>query len=635
MSDICFVHMPVTQLGHPSMALSVLAAECRGAGIDTSVIYANLRFAKTISLKTYIKFTNYSSYLTMLGELLFKPYAGYPDVDEASDFFAYIKSELEASKQDIQIADMAMDAYNKIQPFINDYLDKLSDAVLATGCIAVGCDITYDQRNAALAIFKRIKEKNPRIITMLGGNSCTGEHGLGLVSYAPQVDCVFSGEADDIIVPITRMLKNGCSLNSINKKFPSLLIKGASIVTHARENLENSALPDFSDYFAELKRNRLDNNIKPCLLIEGSRGCWWGEKKRCTFCGIHTSKEMLQYREKSPQKIANELKTQAKLYGVNAFVFTDCILSFKHVNELPLLLTEKDDFHLFAEVKSNLSKEQLKNLKKAGFVSLQPGIESLQDDLLKLMNKGNRAIKHIEFLKHARACGIRIYWNLLHSIPFEELSYYEQTNKLMPVLTHLQAPIRSAAVIFQKNSVYTQKFVEYGLLLKPLPGYNYVGDFGGNFIELIAEYFLDYSGTLKSNPAIEKELDKISQNVINWRNCFNDGTGDRLTMYFDNDSIKIFDLRSISKTPLHTLSGSSKEIFLAADTVINIKDLRKKFACLPEKDFWEIIDDLESKSLIVRINDEILSLATMQPSLPYIRDPLLPAGKIIIGDELV
>lgn len=91
-------------------------------------------------------------------------------------------------------------------------------------------------------------------------------------------------------------------------------------------------MPDFRDFFAEIKRCGLEKNICPVLLIEGSRGCWWGEKHRCNFCGIHTSKETLCYRQKSVKKIVEELKQQAEIYNIKRFVFTDCILSNEHVN---------------------------------------------------------------------------------------------------------------------------------------------------------------------------------------------------------------------------------------------------------------------------------------------------------------
>lgn len=633
MSGVCFIHMPFAQLGHPSMALSVLAGECRANGIRTSVLYGNLRLARRSSLKKYLAFVQYLPYFTLIGELLFKPYAGYTDNHQPVEYFDYVRDQLIKSGQSEMILEQALTAYHELEPFIKDFIEELSDAVIASGCLAVGCDITYEQRNAALAILKRIKEKKPEIITLLGGNSCTGEHGQALVDYAKQIDYLFSGEADDIIVPVLRMFEKGASATAVNKIYPSVLIAGSQTCCHARENLEENVIPDFSDYFAELEHLDLQGKIRSCLLIEGSRGCWWGQKKRCSFCGIHTSEETLSYRQKSPEKIVEELRKQAAVYNIRAFVFTDCILSWEHINKLPLYLTEKDAFHLFAEVKSNLTQEQIWGLRKAGFISLQPGIESLQDDLLKLMNKGNRAIKHIELLKYGRTYGISMIWNLLSSMPFEETSYYEEMNKLLPWLTHLQPPIHLNKIIFQKNSCYTQRQEEYGLQLRPIYPYNFIGDFGDDFIERSAEYYQECSGRFKFSEPMLRILTTITENLDVWTQAFSGGNGDRLTMHEDEQGLDIFDLRKHSSMAIYRLEGNKKEIFLASASTVDLQTLQQRFPQIQQDELDDIIRELEGRHLIIKIGNEVLALATPQPSLAYVVDPLLPTGEIILGDE--
>lgn len=633
MNGVCFIHMPFAQLGHPSMALSVLAGECRASGVKTTVLYGNLRLAHHSSLKKYLAFVQYLPYFTLVGELLFKPYAGFSDNYQPSEYFDYVRKELAASSQSESLLEQALEAYRGLEPLIETFIEELSDEVIATGCIAVGCDITYEQRNAALAILKRIKEKKPEIITLLGGNSCTGEHGQALADYAGQVDYLFSGEADDIIVPVLRLLADGAAPEVINKAYPSVLIAGSETCSHARADLEANVLPDFSDYFDEVKKMGFDQQIKSCLLIEGSRGCWWGQQKRCSFCGIHTSEETLAYRQKSPEKIVAELRRQAELYQIKAFVFTDCILSWQHINELPLHLTEQDGFHLFAEVKSNLTETQIAGLRRAGFISLQPGIESLQDDLLRLMNKGNRAIKHIEILKYGRTYGISLIWNLLSCMPFEKISYYEEMNALLPWLTHLQPPIHLNKIIFQRNSRYTQQQEEYGLDLQPVYPYRFTGDFGNDFIERSAEYYLDRSEQFKFSPAMLQVLTAITENLAAWTQAFAGGNGDRLTMYADGEGLDILDLRRNSVQSVYRLEGTARKVFLAVASAIDLQTLRQSFGQLREQEFWAIIQDLEAKHLLIRIGNEVLGLATPQPSQAYVTEPLLPTGAIILGDE--
>ena len=65
---------------------------------------------------------------------------------------------------------------------------------------------------------------------------------------------------------------------------------------------------------------------------------------------------------------------------------------------------------MFYEVKSNLRKEDVRQLREAGVVAIQPGIESLSDEVLRIMRKGVSALQNIQLLKGcagARSAGLR------------------------------------------------------------------------------------------------------------------------------------------------------------------------------------------------------------------------------------
>lgn len=633
MNGICFLHMPIVTPTHPSMALSILAAECRQQNIKTNVIYGSLRFAAHCTPKNYLSMANLLHYFTFAGEMLFKQYAGFPDTYSAKDYFNYAEKYLPQTDAALKIMSDFKEAFQKLESYVESYLDELCDIVIATGCKAVGCEITYEQRNASLAILKRIKERNPQIITMLGGNSCTGDHGQAIADNVDFVDLVFSGEADDIIAPVVKLIEQGKTAKEINNIYPSVLIKGSNTYSHGRKNLEDNVIPDFSDYFNELKITGLDKYVVPCLLIEGSRGCWWGEKSRCKFCGIHTCKETLAYRKKSAEKIVHELNTQAERYNTNIFVFTDCILSPEHIRQIPQLIdTNNNDFHLFAEIKSNISKNDLIQLKKAGFIKLQPGIESLEDNLLKLMNKGNRAIKHIELLKNAKILGINIVWNMLYSMPFEKEEYYKQMISLLPWITHLQPPVSFNAIIYQLNSCYTQDAEHYGLKLKPLEIYPFLGSYEGSFYTKSIEYFYDTSNSFVYIPSFRETLNTLSCQIEHWKTVFKDGAGDRLTMYDKDGILEIFDLRTAAQKSFYTLQGRNREIMLALENVTCEKNLLK---LLPYtvSELETGLEELAAQHLIIRINGEALALPTSSESQPYTYEPALATGHIKMGAD--
>jgi magnesium-protoporphyrin IX monomethyl ester (oxidative) cyclase len=110
----------------------------------------------------------------------------------------------------------------------------------------------------------------------------------------------------------------------------------------------------------------------------------------------------------------------SRKYGNNLIQLTDNILSFDAMEHLlPMLAESGEALNLVGEVKTNLKERDIERLVKAGFRIVQPGIESLNDHLLQLMNKGNNSASHVAFLKYCRKHNLRLSWNLLIALPGE------------------------------------------------------------------------------------------------------------------------------------------------------------------------------------------------------------------------
>ena len=75
------------------------------------------------------------------------------------------------------------------------------------------------------------------------------------------------------------------------------------------------------------------------------------------------------------------------------------------------------DLHFFIEVKSNLTKKQIKTLAQGGAKVIQPGIESFSMNQLQEMDKGVRPLQNILCMKWAMYYGIEINWNILIGFP--------------------------------------------------------------------------------------------------------------------------------------------------------------------------------------------------------------------------
>jgi magnesium-protoporphyrin IX monomethyl ester (oxidative) cyclase len=63
------------------------------------------------------------------------------------------------------------------------------------------------------------------------------------------------------------------------------------------QDLDGLPYPTFDDYFAQLRTTSFAKRVLPALVMETSRGCWWGAKHHCTFCGLNA--EGMAFRSKS------------------------------------------------------------------------------------------------------------------------------------------------------------------------------------------------------------------------------------------------------------------------------------------------------------------------------------------------
>jgi hypothetical protein len=108
-------------------------------------------------------------------------------------------------------------------------------------------------------------------------------------------------------------------------------------------------------------------------------------------------------------------------------------------------------------VKANLTLEQLRILWDGGVRQIQPGIESLSSDILRLLRKGASKLHNIRLLKWARWLGIKVSWYLLHGVPGETVEMYEDQLTALRLLGHLEPPALCARIRMDRFSPLFQQ----------------------------------------------------------------------------------------------------------------------------------------------------------------------------------
>jgi len=629
MYDVCLVLMPFANIHTPGLGVSLLKEELSRNGIKSKIFYENIRFAEEVGIKNYLV-PDYYGVFAMAGEWAFAELAGFKPGDHYIDI---VKKYSRGRNFKNDTEEETFRRLKQVKENVPDFVESAARNILLESPKVVASSSLFQQNNASFALLKRIKELDPSVLTVMGGCNCALDMGEMISRELAFIDFVFSGEGDDVFAEFCKnIMKYGkdCSLeilpDGIFKDGKSRNMDVPSY--HITDKLAKVPIPDFSDYFNYISTVSVGKRITVSLPIEGSRGCWWKEKHPCTFCGLGNVHE--KYRDKETKQLVKEINYLTETYQVHRYTFCDSILSNRHIKELPQSFNNNDNTRFFCEIKSNMDKTSIHQLRKMGFSMLQPGIESLQDDYLKLMKKGNTAISHVAVLKHARSYGLLIQWNLLLGFPGEKEEYVQEMIDLFPKISHLQPPKMVNHITYQKNSVYCNDPEKYSLVLQPMPAYSYV--YGGNkkIADGLAYNFEPVSSMeqeiyydIRTKGETYKRLKEMSQN---WNEDFFKNQ-DRLTMVLYKDKIEILDYRKSAKKYYYTLDSVKMDIYLAADEPIPRKrvneSLKSKYSC-------EQIDTamrfLLDHDLIIEMNGKILSLANEITGYSYEWGKENPAG---------
>ncbi len=571
---IVLVQMPYAGVEHPSIALGILQATLTRQGLACSSYYANLKWCEELGVERYHAISATQTEL-LLGEWTFAE-AAFGQTQDDEEFLERTQAKRE----------LILEARARTAQFV----EKTAREILRKAPRIVGASSTFQQHCASLALLKKVKELDPSVTTLLGGANCEGSMGVTVAKNFPWVDYVVSGEADQIIGPL-------CKSILINKPETPY---GVITKDHQGEApratfsaMDATAIPDYDDYFRALDESTLD--MLPGLLVETSRGCWWGQKHHCTFCGLNGSG--MGYRSKSGERVLQELEHLANRYQLGVFEVVDNILDHSHLKHImPVLAARPEPFRLFYETKSNLKREQVELLARAGVLWIQPGIESMHDDILRLMDKGSNALMNVQLLKWAREFGVRVVWNFLACFPGEKDEWYSEMAEWLPLLEHLQPPSGLAPIRYDRFSPYHSRPQDYGIQIRPGWAYRHVYPLPPEELENLA-YFFEDTEPVRSleTPGRQALIARLKA----WKERFWSGLPPILSLG-DGD---ILDTRKCATQRRHVLSQRERELLEDCDNPRKRTD-----------EHQSLID----KKLVLALGDRCLALPVRGalPTLP-------------------
>jgi magnesium-protoporphyrin IX monomethyl ester (oxidative) cyclase len=637
--------MPYPVLNQPSLALGLLKAGLTGAGISAVALYPCLWFAEEIGLDVYAAICE-SKQEFLLGEWTFAG-AAFPDFHPDHEAFLDLVLSASVSRGLLRSSRFAADpraALWRTREAAEGFVRRAAERILEHRPAIVGCTSTFMQHAASLALLRTVRALDPGVVTVLGGANCEGEMGRAARRCFPWIDFVVSGEADLLFPELCRkILASGRSLphgelpmGVLGADHPCLA-SGAEAPRASVLSMDSVPEPDFDDYFAALRESPLEPFIFPALAAETSRGCWWGKKHHCTFCGLNGGN--MDFRSKSPDRVVAELAGLSGRYGIHKFNVVDNILDLAYIQSLLPRLPADPSYTLFFETKANLKREQLERIAAAGIRRLQPGIESLHDATLALVEKGTSALQNVQLLKWAREIGVFITWNFLWDIPGEKDEWYGEMADWLPRITHLQPP-GVDRIQYHRFSPYHQRPESFGLTLEPYPAYGYVypvppGDLAG-----LAYYFTDpRRKPARTELATRPHLERAMRLVGVWNRLWGQagfpkpGKLPVLRMSEAPGCLVLEDTRPCAVSPSHVLEGLARDVYRTCAEIQSVPSLLRGLAARngsepsPEE-VQEILDDLDRRRLLLRLNGKLLALALRE--VRRIPDTLeeFPAGHL-------
>ncbi|RDK06844.1 hypothetical protein DN412_29135 [Cupriavidus lacunae] len=580
--------MPFGMPNGPSLALELLHASLERSGTASTIHQYEGAFARHIGLDLYIALSGGQPGPEKLaGEWVFAQLAApwrRPELDARYLDRILIRSDHRLREGLLFAREVA-----------TQFVESVAQELASSNAHVVGFSSVFQQTTASVAVARRLKSLKAEAIVVLGGANCEGPMGLHLARAFDCFDYVVSGEGE---IALPKLMNHLNKRRFESARIPGVYSRRDLAYTGPAESVRSlDDLPHVS--FRQYAENHGNDDIASSLGLripfETSRGCWWGEKHHCIFCGLNGSQ--MTFRRKSNERIRLELANLSLTFPDAEFAATDNILDLDILRSGAL-----DSFSgrsIYFEVKANLKRSDVAELRSRRIMRVQLGIESLSTVCLKALDKGTSGLKNVEALKWCKEYGISVDWNLLIEIPKTERVDFLAQVGLMPALHHLSPPHSLCSLRIDRFSPLFDQPERFGLRnLVPSPAYEFVFDLPPDHLKGIAYFF-----TADEVPDPAESTYPVLQKALE---IWQDEHESSFLFSVDLQGITwVFDSRAAGVVKMIRVEGLERDVLDASQKTINIS------RCLDlaqQEKVNEAIDSLLENKFLVREGDHIVSV---------------------------
>jgi radical SAM superfamily enzyme YgiQ (UPF0313 family) len=219
--------------------------------------------------------------------------------------------------------------------------------------------------------------------------------------------------------------------------------------------------PDYDDF--DLSQYTTFREGQGSLVLQGSRSCYY---MKCSFCNAITNFAPWSYRERSTENIRKDIDTfLAKYPGVVMFDFADAVFPAKRLIDIAQFFKEKNRPELSWEVdvrfEGNIDKDVLTQMRDSRG-TLRFGLETANERLLELVQKGNRMDVVHRMLQDSRELGYKPFLMTIVGLPTEERNEAEELYDFLSEY-HDTVTYQIADFIVERNSPIQLKPDDFGI----------------------------------------------------------------------------------------------------------------------------------------------------------------------------
>lgn len=358
---------------------------------------------------------------------------------------AYLSADLRARKIRVGVLDLNIDVYEKVsdrvkelwnldnskhwcdwdsfvqlKQLLKNEVEYCVEKILSFSNTNIyGFSVYASNRLFTIEVIKQIKESSPDKIIVVGGRGCLSKQDREQIFPQDIIDFFLLGEGEPTLFKLVNKIKENCL---------SIDIPGVVSRMHKGNNFETPQFVNLLDSlnyptFEEFNLEKYTEKALPLLM---SRGCI----NRCAFCDDWRATG--KYRIRTAENMFEEIKYHVEKNKISNFYFNDALIN-GNINELEKLCDliigskYKLTWIALAIARRQMRYPLLYKMRKAGCLTLNYGIESGSNKVLKKMRKPLSIDIIEEVLRDTRKAGINTQLNFILGFPGETEADVEQT----------------------------------------------------------------------------------------------------------------------------------------------------------------------------------------------------------------